>query len=41
MRMQFTSAEIRKQIIDAYGADKGLVQTLARLDAHLETISGG
>lgn len=41
MRMQFASAEIRKQIIDAYGADKGLVQTLSRLDAHIETISRG
>ena len=40
-RMQFTSAEVRQKIIDAYGADKGLVQTLSRLDEYLEALSEG
>jgi uncharacterized protein YndB with AHSA1/START domain len=35
MRMQFPSAAERDRVIREYGADKGLVQTLARLDDYV------
>jgi len=38
MRMLFPSVAERERVIAAYGADKGLVQTLARLDEHLATL---
>jgi uncharacterized protein YndB with AHSA1/START domain len=37
MRGVFPSAEERDRVIREYGADKGLVQTLARLDEYLAT----
>ena len=35
MRGVFPSAEERARVIRKYGADKGLVQTLARLDGYV------
>jgi len=35
MRMEFPSAAERDRVVKEYGADKGLAQTLARLDEHL------
>ena len=39
MRGEFLSAEERARVIREYGADKGLVQTLARLANHLATLA--
>jgi uncharacterized protein YndB with AHSA1/START domain len=39
MRMDFPSAADRKRVIDEYGADKGLRQTLSRLREHLARLS--
>jgi uncharacterized protein YndB with AHSA1/START domain len=39
MRMQFPSAKERARVIEEYGADKGLVQTLARLGEYLATMA--
>jgi len=39
MRGEFPSAEERARVIRDYGADKGLVQTLARLADHLATLA--
>lgn len=39
-RMMFPTAQHRDQVIKAYGADKGLVQTLARLSQHLAGMAG-
>jgi len=39
MRGEFPSAEERARVIREYGADKGLVQTLARLADHLATLA--
>jgi uncharacterized protein YndB with AHSA1/START domain len=41
MRGVFPSAEERGRVIREYGADKGLVQTLARLDDYLATFTSG
>jgi uncharacterized protein YndB with AHSA1/START domain len=38
MRMQFPSEEDRNRVIAEYGADKGLVQTLGRLEEYLATM---
>jgi uncharacterized protein YndB with AHSA1/START domain len=38
MRMLFPSGEERDRVIAEYGADKGVVQTLGRLEAHLATL---
>lgn len=38
MRGQFPSAAERERVIKEYGADKGMVQTLARLIAHVATM---
>jgi uncharacterized protein YndB with AHSA1/START domain len=38
MRMDFPSAEERDRVVKTYGADKGLVQTLARLQQHVSTM---
>jgi uncharacterized protein YndB with AHSA1/START domain len=37
MRMDFPSAEERARVIKEYGADKGLSQTLARLEAYVKS----
>jgi uncharacterized protein YndB with AHSA1/START domain len=39
MRAQFPSAAERQRVIAAHGADKGLVQTLARLEQHVAAIA--
>jgi uncharacterized protein YndB with AHSA1/START domain len=39
MRMVFPSAAERARVIETYGADKGLVETLARLAEHVAAIS--
>lgn len=39
MRMQFPSAEERARVIKEYGADKGLVQTLARLSDYVAAMA--
>ena len=39
MRMLFPSAAERDRVIKEYGADKGLVQTLARLAEHLAALA--
>lgn len=39
MRMQFPSEAERQRVITTYGADKGLVQTLARLEQHLSEMA--
>jgi uncharacterized protein YndB with AHSA1/START domain len=39
MRMVFPSAAERTRVIETYGADKGLVQTLARLAEHVAAIA--
>ena len=39
MRGEFPSAEERARVIREYGADQGLVQTLARLADHLATLA--
>ena len=38
MRMVFPSAEERARVIKEYGADKGLVQTLARLSEYVKSM---
>lgn len=38
-RLEFPSAGERARVIREYGADKGLVQTLARLAEHLATLA--
>jgi hypothetical protein len=38
LRGVFPSAEERARVIREYGADKGLVQTLARLGAYVEAL---
>jgi uncharacterized protein YndB with AHSA1/START domain len=38
MRMLFPSAAERARVIEQYGADKGLVQTLSRLAAYVVTL---
>jgi uncharacterized protein YndB with AHSA1/START domain len=38
-RMTFPTAQHRDEVIKTYGADKGLVQTLARLSEHLARVS--
>jgi hypothetical protein len=38
MRMVFSSAEERARVIKEYGADKGLVQTLARLSEYVKSM---
>jgi uncharacterized protein YndB with AHSA1/START domain len=38
MRGDFPSAEERDRVIREYGADKGLIQTLARLQDYLATM---
>ena len=35
----FPSAEVRARVIKDYGADKGLVQTMARLDEYVATLA--
>jgi hypothetical protein len=35
----FASAEERARVINDYGADKGVVQTMARLAAYVETMA--
>jgi uncharacterized protein YndB with AHSA1/START domain len=40
MRGVFPSAEERDRVIKEYGADKGLVQTLARLGGYVATMAG-
>ena len=39
LRGEFPSAEERARVIREYGADKGLVQTLARLDQYVATMA--
>jgi uncharacterized protein YndB with AHSA1/START domain len=39
MRMDFPSAAERDRVIKDYGADKGLVQTMARLADHVSSLS--
>ena len=36
---KFPSAEVRARVIKDYGADKGLVQTMARLDEYVATMA--
>ena len=36
---KFPSAEVRARVIKDYGADKGLVQTMARLDEYVATLA--
>jgi hypothetical protein len=40
LRGAFPSAEERDRVIKEYGADKGLVQTLARLGGYVATMAG-
>jgi uncharacterized protein YndB with AHSA1/START domain len=40
MRMDFPSAAERERVIREYGADKGLAQTLGRLEQHVAAVSG-
>ena len=39
MRMDFPSPAERERVIKEYGADKGLVETMARLDAYVSSMA--
>lgn len=39
MRMEFASAEARRQVVEEFGAIDGARQTMARLDTYLESLA--